>query len=73
MPDEFELEQQRHEAWERSAEGVAYQLNLYPFVDDGDREHRLVETVMRLPEDVQEYVYDECMFLWGDDFGRCWP
>jgi hypothetical protein len=73
MPDESTWNRQRFEAWERSPEGVSYRLDLGPFVEDPAREQRIVETVMRLPEDVREYVYEHCMFLWGDDFGRTWP
>jgi hypothetical protein len=52
---------------------LSYRLDLYPFVEDPAREQPIIETVMRLPEDVREYVYEHCMFLWSDDFGRTWP
>jgi hypothetical protein len=61
--EEWEAALNEDEAWERSYEGIAYHLNLYPFVDDPRRVDPIVRTVMRLPDEVREYVYGHCRFV----------
>jgi hypothetical protein len=67
MPDEFELAQQRHDVWERSPESVLVRLDLAPWVDDPTLAQIIVETVLRLPDEVLEFVCAQCTFVW---FGR---
>jgi hypothetical protein len=75
--DVGDLGQRVHEAWTRTVEGVAYQLDLSFWVGENEHmEHIIYETVMRLPDDVRAFVFDRVTFLsaaWGQAFrGRDW-
>jgi hypothetical protein len=72
-----ELNQRVHEAWTRTLEGVAYELDLSFWVGENEHmEHIIYETVMRLPDHVRAFVFDHVIFLsaaWGQAFrGRDW-
>jgi hypothetical protein len=60
-------------AWERSFEGIAYRLNLYPFVEDDDKAAVIIAVCQQLPEEIRDYVYARCRFVWSADWGRTWP
>ena len=75
--DVGDLGQRVHEAWTRTLEGVAYQLDVSFWVGENEHmEHIIYEAVMRLPDDVRAFVFDRVIFLsaaWGQAFrGRDW-
>jgi hypothetical protein len=75
--DVGDLNQRVHEAWTRTVEGVADQLDLSFWVGENEHmEHIIYETVMRLPDNVRAFVFDHVIFLsaaWGQSFrGRDW-
>jgi hypothetical protein len=47
-----------------SFEDVAYELDLYSWVLDGPA-YVIVQAVRRLPEEVRQFVYSECLFVQG--------
>jgi hypothetical protein len=59
-PEEWQQQNVReHEAWERTLEGVAYRLDLGFLIGENDAlAHVIYETVMRLPDEVREFVHD---------------
>src|SRR5262245_9194725 len=61
------LQQSRYRQWERSLEGVAYQLDLYPFVEDDVKIRQIAAVVQGLPGRVRQFVYDRCRFIWPED------
>jgi hypothetical protein len=67
-----DLNQRVHEAWGRTLEGVASRLNLSFRVGENEHmEHIIYETVMRLPAEVQAFVFDHVGFFspaWGQAF-----
>jgi hypothetical protein len=72
-----DLNQRVHEAWDRTLEGVAYRLDLSYLVGENPHmEHTIYETVMRLPDEVRAFVFDQVVFLspaWGQAFrGHDW-
>jgi hypothetical protein len=64
----FEKAMADHDAWEASQKGVRYNLNLDD-TTDGPMEVLIVQTVMRLPDEVKEYVYEDCRIaaIGGED------
>jgi len=58
-------------AWERSLEGVHYQLSLEG-VDIERLDVCITKTVAKLPDDVRHFVYDSCSFL-SVQLGLTWP
>jgi hypothetical protein len=75
--DMGDLNQRVHEAWTRTVEGIADQLDLSFWVGENEHmEHIIYETVMRLPDHVRAFVFDHVRFLsaaWGQAFrGRDW-
>lgn len=61
-PDFLQEAIQRDRDWENSLEGVHYQLG--EIYTDERLEGIITETVLRLPPDVRNFVYDNCIF-WG--------
>jgi hypothetical protein len=45
-------------------EDVAYALDLFPWVLD-EPAGVIIQTVRRIPEEVRQFVYDECLFVQG--------
>jgi hypothetical protein len=75
--EQGDLAQRVHEAWTRTLEGAADQLDLSFWVGENEHmEHIIYEAVMRLPDHVRAFVFDHVIFLsaaWGQAFrGRDW-
>ncbi len=69
--------QREHEAYQRTLEGVASALDLSFGVGENEQvAHVIYEAVMRVPDDVREFVCDRVIFLsaaWGQAFrGQDW-
>ena len=68
--------QREHEAYHRTLEGIASRLDIDFSMEDDAVKYAIYEAMMRLPDEVREFVHDNVVFLctsWGQAFrGRDW-